>query len=453
MSVSPIFEHELSFSPELATEVLRAVPARAGVVALFGHSSTDRPFLMQSANLRRRLQRLLLPPEGQTKRLNLRDRVARVAWRETGSELESLLLLYRAMRTVFGADEARRKLRLSPPFTVRYAVENRFPRIYVTNHLRRRSLHTTFGPFASRLDAERYREAVEDLFVIRRCFLELHPSPDDPGCIYGEMHKCMAPCQQRCTDAEYHREAERALQFLNTAGQSLAAEHEAERDRASADMLFEQAAAAHARAAKAKSTGAIADALVGPLDRLRAVLLVPLRVATDVPQVQVFLFADGCLRGPELVSVLGVRLAKEQVEVGSSLFAQPRMMAAVALDAPGQHSEASSANAANAAELSPEERMLAVIAKLEDTAGASDTATLGDHLAMLRRWYYRPEKQRAGVLFQPERDAWPVRKLVRAAAKLAAPEPQVQPAPAEGDARSEADPRASVEPVTSSEQQ
>ena len=99
------------------------------------------PFLMQSANLRRRLQRLLLPPEGQTKRLNLRDRVARVAWRETQSELESLLLLHRAMHTAFGADEARRKLRLSPPFTVRYAVENRFPRIYVTNHLRRRSLH------------------------------------------------------------------------------------------------------------------------------------------------------------------------------------------------------------------------------------------------------------------------------------------------------------------------
>ena len=424
VSVPPVFEHELSFSPGLATEVLREVPPRAGVVALFGHNSTDRPFLMQSANLRRRLQRLLLPPEGQTKRLNLRDRVARVAWRETGSELQSLLLLYRAMRTVFGADEARRKLRLSPPFTIRYAVENRFPRIYVTNHLRRRSLHTTFGPFASRLDAERYREAVEDLFVIRRCFMELHPSPDDPGCIYGEMHKCMAPCQQRCTDAEYNAEAERALHFLNTRGDSLAAEHEAERDRASADMLFEEAAAAHARATKARSTGAIADALVGPLDTLRAALMIPLRVPGDIPQVQVFLFADGCLRGPEVVSVLGVRLAKEQAEVGSSLFAQPRMVSAVALDGPVQPADVANAeDTANALEASPEERMLSAIARLENSGGTADTATLGDHLAMLRRWYYRPEKQRLGVLFQPERDAWPVRKMVRAAAKLAAPEP------------------------------
>ena len=189
MAQKPVFVEEVNFTPETAVEVLRAVPAAAGIVCLFGHNATDRPFLMQSANLRRRLQRLLLPPEGQTKRLNLRDRIARVAWRETHSSMESLLLLHRAMAMVFGAEEARRKLRLLPPFTVRYAVENRFPRIYVTSHLRRRSLHTTFGPFASRLDAERYREAVENLFLIRRCFMELHPSPDDPGCIYGALRR------------------------------------------------------------------------------------------------------------------------------------------------------------------------------------------------------------------------------------------------------------------------
>lgn len=420
----PVFEHEVSFAPESAAETLREVPARAGIVALFGHNSTDRPFLMQSANLRRRLQRLLLPPESQTKRLNLRDRVARVAWRETQSELESLLLLHRAMRTVFGADEARRKLRLSPPFTVRHAVENRFPRIYVTNHLRRRSLHTTFGPFASRLDAERYREAVEDLFVIRRCFIELHPSPDDPGCIYGEMHKCLAPCQQRCTDAEYHGEAERTLEFLKTRGESLAAEYEAARDVASADMLFEEAAAAHTRAAKAKSTGSIADALVGPLDGLRAVLLVPLRVPGEVPEVQLFVFANGCLRGPERVSVLGVRLSKKQADVGSSLFAQPRMLNAVALDEKPseQMADPSATSAVAKIETSPEERLAAAIARLEEAPGAQDTAALGDHLALLRRWYYRPEKQRSGVLFQPERDAWPLRRMVHAAAKLATPE-------------------------------
>lgn len=418
MPPQPIFEHEIDFSADAAAEVLRAVPPAAGVVALFGHAATDRPFLMQSANLRRRVQRLLEPMEGQTKRLNLRTRVARIAWRTTHSELQSLLLLHRANTLVFGAEGARKRMRLSPPFTVRYAVENRFPRIYVTNHLRRRSLHTTFGPFASRLSAERFREAVEELFVIRRCFMELAPSPDDPGCIYGEMKKCMAPCQARCTDEEYHAEATRSLAFLNTAGESLVTELAAERDRASAEMLFEEAAAAHARILKAKSVAALADDLVRPLDELRLVLLLPhADRAADEPRVQVFVFADGCLRGPETVSLLGVRLAKEQNEVGSSLFSQPMMLAAVPL---GEGAD-------DKAIASPDERMLAAVVKLEDGSSSADTTELGDHLALLHRWYYRPEKQRSGVVFFQERDAWPVRKMVRAAAKLAAPAEPVAP--------------------------
>ncbi len=422
----PIFTHELTFTPETAVEVLRQVPSAAGVVSLFGHNATDRPHLLQSANLHRRLQRLLLPDETRSKRLNLRDRIARIAWRPTHSILESLLLLHRAMTVVFGAEEARRKLRLTPPFTIRYAFENRFPRIYVTNHLRRRSLHTTFGPFASRLDADRYREAVEDLFLVRRCFLELHPSPDDPGCIYGEMHKCLAPCQVRVDDAHYRAESERTLAFLQTRGASLLAELGAERDRASADMLFEEAAATHARMTKAKVVADIPDRLIHPLDVLRALLLIPCSGARqeDEPQVQIFLFAEGCLRGPQVTSLLGVRLAREQAEVGSSLFAQPMMLAAVPLHEPSTPVSVERGTLTTQDTMvSAEERLLSAIAVLEDEPGTDNPAILGDHLAILRRWYYRPEKQQEGTLFLSEKDAWPARKIIRAAARLLAPAP------------------------------
>ena len=432
MAAQPIFEHELTFAPEQAADVLRALPAASGVVALFGHGSADRPHLMKAANIRRRLQRLLEPAEGQTKRLNLRDRIARIAWREAGSEFESLLLLYGAMKLAFGVAEARKRMRLSPPYTIRFAAENRFPRIYVTNHLRRRSLVTTFGPFASRFAAERYCEAVEELFLIRRCYLELHPSPGDPGCIYGEMHKCMAPCQVRCSDEEYSAEAAAVLAFLQTRGQSRVGELEAERDRASADMLFEEAAAAHTRVQKVKAAAALADEIVQPVSDLRAVLLMPCpsRADSAEPHIGLFLFADGCVRGPRRVSLLGVRLAKEQAEVGSSLFAQPMMLAAVPLDGgptPSSPAEAQGSQTTTAgASSSAEERMIAAIAELETGSAAADTAELGDQLALLRRWYYRPEKQRVGAIFQRERDAWPVRRMVRSAARIAAG-PKAQP--------------------------
>jgi excinuclease ABC subunit C len=416
----PIFEHEIDFDPTHAAEALRALPAAAGVVALFGHNATDKPHMLRAANLRRRLQRLLEPAEGQTKRLNLRDRIARIAWREAGSDFEALLLLHRAMSLAFGTDEARKRMRLSAPYTVRFAAENAYPRIYVTNHLRRRSLATTFGPFASRFAAERYCEAVEDLFLIRRCYLELHPSPDDPGCIYGEMNKCLAPCQQRVTDEVYSAECARVLAFLKTHGASRMSELEAERDQASADMMFEEAAAAHARIGKVKAAAALADELVQPLSDIRAILVMPCAPHADdaEPHVALFAFEDGCLRGPQRVSMLGVRLAREQADVGTSLFAQPMMVAAVPLDGPPLTQGTPKLQEPTA---SAEERMLAAIAELEDGGEARDTTEFGDHLALLKRWYYRPEKQRGGAIFFRERDAWSMRRMIRAAARIAMP--------------------------------
>ncbi len=73
--------------------------------------------------------------------------------------------------------------------------------------------------------------------------------------------------------------------------------------------------------------------------------------------------------------------------------------------------------------LSPEERARRVIERLEErgrSAGVVDAEERGDYLALLRRWYYRPEKQRAGAILFPNADgAWPVRRLLNAAAREA----------------------------------
>ena len=73
--------------------------------------------------------------------------------------------------------------------------------------------------------------------------------------------------------------------------------------------------------------------------------------------------------------------------------------------------------------LKPEERARAVIEQLEErvrVAGPPEIDGRCDYLALLRRWYYRPEKQRAGaILFPNPDDAWPTRRLLNAAAREA----------------------------------
>jgi excinuclease ABC subunit C len=58
---------------------------------------------------------------------------------------------------------------------------------------------------------------------MRRCQEDLQPSPDHPGCIYGEMNLCLRPCQQVVGAAEYGHEVDRVLEFLRSVGQSLLA--------------------------------------------------------------------------------------------------------------------------------------------------------------------------------------------------------------------------------------
>ena len=43
------------------------------------------------------------------------------------------------------------------------------------------------------------------------------------------------------------------------------------------------------------------------------------------------------------------------------------------------------------------------------------------HLALLKRWYYRPEVKRVGEVFFPDEDgSWPVKAILRGVGRVAA---------------------------------
>jgi hypothetical protein len=420
------FDHRAEFLPESSDELLRSIPAAPGVFALRGADPTAEPYLTRAADLRRRLRRLLAPPEvldenGQhlaSKRLNLRARIRWIEWTRTGSDFESTLLLYRAARAAFGPEDARKRLRLHAPYMLRVTRSHPHPRVYSTNRLSKKSLHESFGPFPSRAAAERYCDAVLDLFLLRRCYEDLEPHPEHPGCVYGEMNKCLQPCKegnpQACTPEQYAREAERVFAFFSTRGQSLLDEVAAQRDAASEAMDFEAAAALHKQWEKVRAGALLADELVRPIDQLSALVLQPAAPQEDEARTEtaaVFLFEHGQLCGPERLSTLGVRAVREQTAVGSSLFAQPLMLAAVPLESELEAAPAS---------LTPEDRARAVVDALTaQTETAPDMAEFCDHLSLLRRWYYRPEKQREGEVFLPNPDgSWPIRRILNGAARV-----------------------------------
>src|SRR5262245_50045091 len=244
--------HRLEFAPEQDAEIFAAMPAAPAVFQLRGESTQSEPYVSKTANLRRRVIRLLGPPEGKTRKLNLRDRVLTIEYQTTGSDFESGFLLYQLLRSTFSKTYAQRlRLRFAP--LVKLHLENEYPRASITTRLARFGGSSIYyGPFPSRAAAEKFLNDSLDFFKMRRCIEDLHPDPSFPGCIYSEMKMCLAPCFKGCTDDEYRVEVGRVQQFLDSAGHTLVREIEQARDDASANLAFEDASAHHARLDKVK---------------------------------------------------------------------------------------------------------------------------------------------------------------------------------------------------------
>jgi excinuclease UvrABC nuclease subunit len=264
---------------------LDALPERPAVFLVW--PKEGRPYLVRTALLRRRLKRLLRQPERVSSVLSLGGVVDRVEYWLTGSQIESALLHLELAQRHFPEDWPR-LTRLRPPAFVRLTLDNPFPRTMVTTRLGRGLF---FGPFAGRGAAERFDAELLDLFQIRRCEENLAPSSGHPGCIYGEMNRCLRPCQQVVTIEEYRSETARVEQFLRTNGSSLVEAAESARDRASMEMHFEEADRLHQRITRIEEVRAAAGGLARVLERLAGVAVVP---SAHLEAVELWFMAGAC---------------------------------------------------------------------------------------------------------------------------------------------------------------
>lgn len=287
-----------------------------------------------------------------------------------------------------------------------------------------------YGPFASRAAAERYAEEVLKLFLLRRCTDDLNPDPSHPGCVYSEMKMCLAPCYKGCTDERYSEESAAVERFLATHGESKLVPLRTQRDEASANLQFEQAAALHAQVQKVEGVRGLAAELVRPLSRLRAVIL---QQSAQRDEIAVFLFENGRLCGPAGFSTMGMRIQNEQ-SGSSSLWAQPMMLEPVPEEqgaekqGKGKREQGTEEQGLGEAAVTQkiargvlEARLEEVLALLaQDHSAASATERQG-HLALLKRWYYRPEAKRTGEICFPDADGqWPVKSMLRSIGRVAA---------------------------------
>jgi len=378
-----VLTERLEFAPERDAEIFSAIPAAPAVFSLRGEDGQAEPYVSKTANLRRRLQRLLGPVEERTRKLNLRSRVRSIEYTSTGSDFESGFVLYKVLRSTFPQTYSNRlRFRFAP--LVKLHLENEYPRASVTTRLGRLKGRTLYyGPFSSRTAAEKFMNDSLDFFKMRRCVDDLHPDPKFPGCIYSEMKMCLAPCFKGCSDQEYSGEVGRVQSYFDSGGESLAREFLAQRDAASSNLAFEEAAAIHLRLEKLKPILSQFPEIVRRLDRLSALIIQPCHLADSV---NFFRVDCGVIYGPTAFCIQTAEHTKSQ---------------------------------------SMESRVQTVLDAFQPAKAPPAIETM-EHLALLKRWYYR--SRRTGEIFlADDKGAFPMRRIVRGIGRVLrgeGPEPQ-----------------------------
>ena len=354
-----------------------SLPASPAVFVLFPaprEGVPPAPYIGRTSDLRRRLTRLLSIRRQSSRMLNLRELTARIEYEPVGSAFEGTWLLYLLNRHYF-ARQYRDRLRLKPPALLKLKMQNRFPRCYPTRRMMKDgSLY--YGPFASMAVAERFAGEFLDFFKIRRCVEELNPDPSHPGCIYSQLHMCLAPCFAGCTDADYQGEVQRVVEFLDSQGKSLLRNLESARAQASESMEFEQASKIHQRIEKLNDLLRQRSDLARNLRDLHAVMVLP---GAQAKAVVFFRIIGGEIRGPATLSL------DENVPDPTPLDRQLHdMMNTLGGDA--NHT-------------------------------APKDAPPWEHLSLLARWYYSSFRMGELVMLNPDQ-AIPHSRLIRICRKL-----------------------------------
>jgi hypothetical protein len=351
--------------PEIAAAEVDSLENRPAVFLLWPREG--KPHLARTNVLKRRLSRALK---------TLGDSVQRVEYQYTGSRLEGQFLLWELARLHLGAGY-RREIRLRLPPYVKLILSNEFPRTQVSTHIGRAPA-VYYGPFRNKATAARFESEFLDLFQLRRCQEDLAPSPEHPGCMYGEMGRCLRPCQQAVGVAEYGSEVLRVGEFLHTHGRSLRDPASTARDRLSAEMDFEGAAMMHARLGRIDEVLGLSDEMARDVNALNAITVTPSAAADSVEL--------GWMRGG---SWQGFRRLDFALADGR----------AVSLD----------------------QRLRETAASIPETRPAPVERM--EQLAILSRWFYSTWRD-GEMLVVDDWSKMPWRKLVNAVSRIAKGEPQ-----------------------------
>jgi len=239
-----MFDGELAVTPPLDEAQLKRIPRRRGVVLL---SADSQPILLiTAADIRARIRtRLDRPPDDVRKKsADLREVTTRISWKLAASAFEADLCLLE-LGAALWPERLGDFVPWKAPWFVHVDLLERLP--YFVCGRGQAASGRSLGPFFRKRDAGRFISAVEDAFDLCRDYRRLRRGPHAQRCSYGQMGRCLCPCDGTISPPDYARAVERAADFAAGDRRALRGRLRAEMKAAADRLDFERAGSAKAR--------------------------------------------------------------------------------------------------------------------------------------------------------------------------------------------------------------
>ena len=273
--LAAMFDERWETTPPISDEAFSAVPAKRGVLLLV--SDGDQPIIMLTAgDLRARLRTRLAEDDAETagRRTDLRQITRAVLWKLTSSHFETDLTFLELIRSIW-PKQYRSMISWKRPWFVQVDPDDAYPHFVRTRAIFEHPGHHV-GPFPSAKAADGFIQVLQDVFCLCREPKHLRSAPNGSKCSYGQMGRCLSPCDGSISMDDYRR-------VIGLAAEAAAGDRTPIREDLTAQMTDAAEALAFEKAASIK----------GRLDRLAELDGADCELAAPIESFQYLLIQRG----------------------------------------------------------------------------------------------------------------------------------------------------------------